>query len=184
MNHFGLLFLFRELRKHLIVLLAIAPLTSIAAAGNSHQNAAEEFLELTQIQRQLDVIAQQLLIPTASRLNKLQVNEAQAEIIKGYYDEIATLLKESISWENNKDSYIKIYTQHFSEKELNEITSFLSSDVGKKYLSNTNAINKEIAALTLEMVENLNPEIQERLQEMVERLRKVTPTAEPTSNGE
>ena len=88
----------------------------------SHRKAAENLLLVMEVEKSLPKIADQVVE------NQLQHNPQlapQREILQRF-------LTKYLNWESVKEDTITAYTQEFTEPELQKLTEFYKTPVGKK----------------------------------------------------
>ena len=127
----------------------------VNADENSHKKAANELLVTMGIEKMLE--------QSNERLVSLQV--AKNRQIVGYEDIVKAFYDKHSNWEIIKDDVIKMYTQAFTEQELNELTTFYKSPTGQKALS-------EMPALMVKTIHTGQQNIKDNLPELKKEIEK------------
>lgn len=68
-------------------------------------------------------------------------------------------MREEYSWEKIKPSYMKIYTETFSQDEIYGLIDFFSSPVGKSYLKKMPEADMKLMAPFAEMMQDYYPKM-------------------------
>ena len=103
------------------VALVLAPVIAVGDE-HSHRKAAENLLIAMEVDKSLPKIADQVVE------NQLQHNPqlaAQREVLQRF-------LTQYVHWESVKEDTISAYTREFTEPELQQLTEFYATPVGKK----------------------------------------------------
>jgi hypothetical protein len=88
----------------------------------SHRKAAENLLIVMEVDKNLPLLAEQLV---ESQLKQNPQLASQRDIFQKFFTKY-------LSWESVKEDTITAYTQEFTEPELKKITDFYKTPVGKK----------------------------------------------------
>jgi uncharacterized protein len=88
----------------------------------SHRKAAENLLIVMEVDKNLPLLAEQLV---ESQLKQNPQLASQRDIFQKFFTKY-------LSWESVKDDTITAYTQEFTEPELKKLTDFYKTHVGKK----------------------------------------------------
>jgi len=105
----------------IMVALGLSPVVALGDA-QSHRKAAENLLLVMEVEKSLPQIAEQVVE------NQLQQNPqlaAQREVLQRF-------LTQYVNWESVKEDTITAYTQEFTEPELQKLTEFYKTPLGKK----------------------------------------------------
>lgn len=155
---------------NLRILLATALLcfASFAHADEaSHQKAVENLLDTMHAEKLIDGVREQVFSQLSTQINaalaKGDFNEAQKATAQRYAKKQIDLLGETLSWPKMKAFQISIYTQTFSEAEINEMTAFYKTPLGQKILER----QPKLMAVAMK-------EIQGQLQAMVPKLEELS----------
>ena len=100
------------------------------AQEDTHRKLAEEFLSLTKVDQQMQMMLDQMKTMQTEQLS----NEENSKEALAVQDEMYKVMSDAFRWEKIKDKYIGIYVSEFSEDDLKEIIAFYKSPVGQKFL--------------------------------------------------
>ena len=107
-----------------MVMLIAAGATAVHADEASHRQAVEQLFELTAMQQKID----------ESVASVLALQLAQNPGLKPHQDVVNEFLERHIGWGSLKDALIGMYTQEFTEQEVNDMNTFYSSPTGQKVI--------------------------------------------------
>jgi hypothetical protein len=134
----------------------------VRADENSHKKAANELLVTMDIQKMLE--------KSNARMVTLQL--ARNRKIAGYENVLNTFYNKYSNWDIVKDDVIKMYTEKFTEAELNELTKFYKSPVGQKALAEIPTLMLHTIAAGQKNIEKNLPELQQEIQQLQEEKKK------------
>lgn len=156
----------------LCILCLLLYVTGLSATTQSHTQAAIKLLEVTQSQSLTDGMVdemKQLLsdIPIGDDLTGQQQKLFETFQIKMYL-----LIDTRLSWDTLKSDYAAIYTESYSEDELNQLIDFYESPIGKKLLTNSATINEALANIPQNNLNILMTEMQSAAQAVMHEINE------------
>lgn len=137
-----------------VLLLTVVPLSALADEA-SHRQAAEELLKAADGQKIMQTAIDQML--------EAQI-KAQPRMAK-YRGVMRKFLNKYLGYESLKDDMIKLYTEEFTEKELQEITAFYRTPTGKKAIAKMPSLMSKGAQLGLKKVMDHQDELRKLIAE-------------------
>ena len=140
--------------------------SSYAQDGSSHNKAAQAVMEATGATSSLDQILPQL---AAFAKAGLIANRPDIETeISALVDEIAISLAPRRG--ALEQEIVAVYTENFTQQELEQISGFFSSDTGQKFLEQTPLLFKEIDEISAVWRNGVNRDLNKLVQEkMIEK---------------
>lgn len=145
-----------------IVLFQPAPARADEA---SHRKAVESLFALMGMENVLTQSIDQMLAM------QVQQNPSLAQ----YQPQMKAFLSKYMSWASLKDDMAKIYMAEFSESELNELTKFYQTPLGKKTIQKMPGLMAKGAEIGQKRVQDHLPELQAAL-----AAEKTTPAEKKT----
>ena len=133
-----------------IVLLQPAPARADEA---SHRKAVEALFGLMEMDS--------LLSQSVDKMLEMQVQQNPALV--PYQAKMKAFLNKYMSWASLKDDMAKLYMAEFSESELNELTKFYQTPLGKKTVQKMPALMARGAEIGQKRVQEHLPELQTAL---------------------
>jgi hypothetical protein len=126
---------------------------TIRADEASHRKAVESLFALMEMESLLSQSIDQMLAMQVQQNPALAPYQAQMKAFLGKY----------MSWASLKEDMAKIYMAEFSESELNELTKFYQTPVGKKAVRKMPALMAKGAEMGQKRVQDHLPELQAAL---------------------
>jgi len=134
----------------------------VNADENSHKKAANELLVTMGIEKMLEQSNEKTVSFQVAKNRKIVGYE---DLVKAFYDKYS-------NWEVIKDDVIKMYTQSFTEQELNELTAFYKSPTGQKALSTMPTLMVKTIHIGQQNIKEHLPELQKEIEKRTEENKK------------
>ena len=106
----------------LIVMAVVLTHTVAVGDDKSHRKAAETLLIMTNVDKSLPKMVEQVLA------SQLQQNPQ----LTPYREVMQRFLNKYMNWESLKEEVMTAYTQEFTEPELKQLTAFYKTPLGQK----------------------------------------------------
>ncbi len=90
------------------------------------------------------------------------------QLLPQFTNQLQRVLTEELSWKKQKDSYLRIYRENFTQEEVDGLIAFYQSPAGKAFLKKMPVVQDASKRVALERV----PAITQRLQEISAQLQK------------
>lgn len=162
------------MKKFFISLAIVCLMSSTAwAATNSHRQAAEELLKVSDLKNTMDRMIVQMV--------ELQLQ--QKPVMVPYRDVMLQFFNKYLSYGSIKYDFIDIYTEEFSEKELREIIRFYKTPVGKKTITKLPILMQKGAQVGMSKVKSHQNELREMLEAETKRLEAENKASAPASGS-
>lgn len=140
------------------------------ADSASHAAQAERFLELVNADRIAVPVYAQVQQMFAERFEQTQAPESKRGLLESYQSKADAALDKAIGWEQVKPDLVALYTETFSEPELDQLNEFYESELGKKMLTQLPQLNARSAQVTQSKLESAVPQVNKLLAEMTAEL--------------
>jgi hypothetical protein len=137
----------------------------------------EQFLQLSNAQQALtsviDLMKSQMKSGLAQELggDPSPTPEKQKQL-DAFQEKLMGILTDAISWDRVKPDYIRIYSEAFSEKELDDLIVFYQSSTGKAMVSKMPQIIAKSGEVGQQRVAAVVPQLQKLIQDFVEQQHK------------
>ncbi len=168
------------------ICLVLLASTVTSADEGSERKAVLKLLEITnarsmtdQLMKSIETMMTREFETAASDLTpegREALTEVRKDSLKWIFD--------NLSWDQMRDMYIDIYTQVFTEDEINEIVQFYQSPLGRKMLKKM----PELMRLTLEKsqvrIQKKMPLFQKKLQKTLSELEAKYNNKSPRKQSE
>lgn len=154
-----------------IALCIVAAVIPANAQELTKQAKIERILELTNSQASVDKMLDQMTgmitaqmkaqMPKATPEQLAQVQEMQTRVME--------LVKSRMSLTKMREQYVKIYTELYSDDEINGMLAFYDSPAGRGFLQKTPLLAERMMAASQTQMGDLMPEIMRIVQESARR---------------
>ena len=138
----------------IVIALSLLQPSALRADEASHKKAAESLLVLMGMETLLGQSVDQMLA--------MQVQQNPA--IAPYQAQMKTFLNKYMSWPSLKDDMAKVYMTEFTEPELNDLSKFYQTPLGKKTVQKMPALMAKGAEMGQKRMQEHLPELQAAIQ--------------------
>jgi hypothetical protein len=138
----------------ILMALSLLQPSALRADEVSHKKAAESLLALMGMETLLSQSVDQMLA--------MQVQQNPA--VAPYQAQMKTFLSKYMSWSSLKDDMAQIYMTEFTEAELNDLTKFYQTPLGKKTVQKMPALMAKGAEMGQKRMQEHLPELQAAIQ--------------------
>jgi hypothetical protein len=161
--------------KQFFVGLAIACMMSstVWASSNSHRQAAEELLKVSDLKSTMDRMIVQMV--------EMQIR--QKPVMAPYRDVLLQFFNKYLSYGSIKYDFVDIYTEEFNEQELREIVRFYKTPVGKKTITKLPILMQKGAQVGMSKVKSHQNELREMLETESKRLEAENKGSTPAKSS-
>lgn len=135
--------------------LALLWACGMASDADSHRLAVEKLFELTRMQEKIDT--------SVNNVVAMQLNQDPA--MREHEALLSDFMERQIGWSGLKGPLVDMYTQAFTEEELDNINAFYSSPAGRKLIEQLP-----------ELIKRRDQLAKQRMQDNIGELRKAIET--------
>ncbi len=160
------------LYKVILVMLVLCFSSFALADTASHRQAAEELLLLTNVDKIMNPLRQQVQQMQNNRLQQMDLPPEAYEIAEKYLKRINALMTREFQWERMKNDFIDLYTDIFSEPEIRGLIEFYKTPFGTKLIEKTPLLMQKSMQLGQQRTMKIMPEIDAITNEMIDELQK------------
>ncbi len=164
----GIIHMFKKIIPLAICLLAVS--TTVSAEQPSARSV-DQLMKLTEVNNMVDSLYGRVGQMFQGYAQQLQVTEAERPIVDKYFKQSIELMKKNVTWDQLQAPMRDVYTNHFTESEVNELIRFYSSDVGKSLVQKLPNVMNESMGITQMAMQNVMPQIQSVTNDMVQELK-------------
>ena len=124
----------------------------------------DKLLITMNIDKQMDTMFNQMKAMIASQLPPAATEQQKARYMD-MQDKVLDLIKSRMSWEKMRPQYIKLYSDTFSDDEIDGLVAFYESPAGKAMLTKMPVVLSKSMALSQGIVQELMPQIRDYMKE-------------------
>jgi uncharacterized protein len=133
------------------------------------QNSAKDakigqLLVSMNLDKQMDVVFTQMKAMFASQLPKDATDEQKAKFSE-VQGKILDLVKSRMSWEKMRPQYVKLYSETFTDEEIDGLVTFYESPAGKAMLEKMPVLMTKSMAMAQEVMKEIMPQAQQMMKD-------------------
>jgi hypothetical protein len=144
---------------------------ALALADEASKTAKiEEMMQITNMDRITAQMIEQIKTMLSSQLGSMPAearpaaDEMQQRMMK--------LLADRLNWDKAKPAYIKLYSETFTESEIDGIVGFYKSPPGQAMLSKMPVLMQKSMAVGQQLMGDVMPEIERMAEELKQKYQK------------
>lgn len=164
--------------RTLLALLLITPLFAHADEA-SKKAKVEELMQLTNVNQlmpqMLGQVSERMKASAAEQSANLKLTPAQQTVYDDYQQKISNLITGSVNWDKMKPIMIQVYTETYTEEELDGILSFYRSPAGKAMVAKAPQLMSKSMTLMMQQMSTLQPQIEQLTKDFAEQMQKSGP---------
>ena len=111
------------------------------------------------------------------------VTAEQQAIIDEFPARLAPIMKEEMSWATMQPQMAALYSDVFTQEEIDGLISFYQSPTGRVMVSKMPQIMQKSMALTQQMMMQALPRVQAAMQDVLKQARVQAPAPQPKDKG-
>jgi hypothetical protein len=172
--------------KHKSLLAASALLclaASVAYADEATKTAkVEEFLRLSKVDEKLrqgmDLAMRQVKAGVVQQIMGVKLPPDQETALGEFQDKVARIVSDALAWEKLKPAYVKLFTEAYSEAELDDIIAFYRSPTGQSMVAKAPSLMAKASEIAQQRLATVMPELQALTRDFGAQAAKTTQPAE------
>jgi len=155
--------------KYLFTFVLSLLLSTLAYAEPPSPESVDKLLTLVRTEKLLDSVLQNVEGMMKSSINRSyqgkQITPEARKTTEAFTEKVLVLIKEELSWEKMKPLYIQIYSESFTQEEIDGLLVFYASPVGQAYVEKLPAVTQKSMALTQAHMAPLMQRVQEAMRQ-------------------
>jgi hypothetical protein len=148
--------------KKIAALLSLLLLSIAAQAAKPTEESINKLLSVTQAEKMMDSIKPQI----SAMMKNVELQAAQGKvpspadqkIIDKFHAKAISIVSENLTMAKLKPMYIRVYSETFSQEDINSLIAFYESPTGKMFVAKMPAVMQSLMA---EMPKAMAPMMQE-----------------------
>ena len=158
--------------KRLTALLATLLIGTSAHAAPPSTASVDELLSVTRSEKLLASVQQNLDTAVrnamAQSLQDKSLTPRGQKVMDNFMHEYMGIMKEELSWDRFKDTYARIYSETFTQEEVDGLLAFYRSPAGQAMIDKMPLVMQKSMALTQERMGPLVQRLQAALKKATE----------------
>jgi uncharacterized protein len=156
--------------KSRIILTFLLMFWPLSALADQQTELAEEFMELTHVNKMMAQIEDQVVQMQDQILAHMQIPEGKEEEVATFQKEVQAKVQEIMDFEEMRGEYLELFTSVYSEQELREMVQFFKSPAGQNMLEKQSMVIQQALEISQNRVGMLIPELQRMTEEFEQSL--------------
>lgn len=154
------------------VLIGVLLLMPLCAQANDDAKRAkiERILQVTKVESMVDNMYAQVDAALVGMAQELGIQASEQVVFDRYMSKVAAAMAEQMTWAKIKEPTIDIYMKHYSEKEIDDMLVFYSSDSGKAIIEKMPKVMEESLLLSQSMLRDFMPKMKQLSLELSQEL--------------
>jgi len=163
--------------KKIIGLIAVGWVLSgvvVPAQESSRRALAEELLNVMNVKVSIENSFAMIKRMIPAQMEQMRQSTGQTNLpanVGSGQEKIMDMVSQELNWDNLKDSYVTIYAESFTAKELQGAIAFYKSPEGQAFITKQPELMKRSMELTQKLMAKVMPKIQAMTKEMIESNR-------------
>jgi uncharacterized protein len=163
--------------------LALALLASMPAFGEETPAREETIRELLEVTRaktlagaaygQLDAYMDKVMLEAKGNA---QLNAEQERLTAELRTKMTAMVHAMLDWEQLEPFYIQLYSETFSQSEIEGLLAFYKTDAGKALITKLPALTQNLTQRMLERMQELMPKVRAVAEEYAEKIKEAAKT--------
>ncbi|MDD3118613.1 MAG: DUF2059 domain-containing protein [Victivallales bacterium] len=148
-------------------------------AGNK-EKLVEEMLVLSGIPDRLNQVTSQVIkVQTDVISQQSDLSPERKQQIIAFQKQVMSKVMATLGWDKIKNDYIKIYSEVYTEDELNAVIAFMKSPAGRKMREKSPQLMEKAMRLAQRKMQTLLPELQQMERDFAARTKASKKAAAP-----
>src|SRR6185437_11396519 len=155
-------------------LLALFTLSAAAQAATPSEASINRLLDDMHVEKVIDAVRPQL--DNLMKQSEQQATGGKApsaadqKILDKFHTKVVGIINANLTMEKLRPLYVRVYSQSFSQEEIDGLTTFLESPAGKAYVNKLPAVMQSVMAEMPTMMAPMTRDIQSAAKEMGDEL--------------
>ena len=163
--------------KRIALLLSLLSLTlSPALAEAPSRESVIKLLEVTNISEVIESMQTQMDTVFTGMLNQAFSRESlspeKKEIVMDLAKEVSKQYKEELSWGKVRETYVQIYSEIYTQLEVDAQIEFYESEVGQSVVSKNSSLTEKSMAAMQQRVAPVMQNLQKTVQDVINRAKE------------
>lgn len=167
----------------LLALFLLAPLAAHAqeTTSSSKQAKVEELLQLTRMDhlmsQMIDQMTARMKASADQQAATMNFTPEQKTIYDDYQQKLNQLLASYLNWDKMKPVMVQVYSDTYTDDELNGILNFYRSPAGQAMVAKSPQLMNKTMSAMMQQMGALQPQVQQLSKDFAEKMQqKAAPT--------
>ncbi|WP_260703392.1 DUF2059 domain-containing protein [Edaphobacter flagellatus] len=161
------------------LLLALALPAAAHADDASKRAKAEELVRITKMDQLMDKVMGQMSdrmkAMTAQQTAQIQATPEQQKLIDDFQAKVQQIIQGAISWDKLKPVILQVYSETYTDDELDGIISFYHSPAGQALIAKSPELMTRTMDLMQKQMVTIQPQIQQAAEDFGRKMKATGP---------
>lgn len=172
------------MKRLFFLLLLSLPLSSIAHADEASKRAKiEELIQLTKLDQLLSQTSSQMTARMKQSAAQQNARHAftpeQQKAVDLYIAQVQTITQNAVSWEKIKPMVLQVYSETYTDQELDGILAFYHSPAGQALIAKSPQLMSRTMQLVNTQITEVQPQIQKANEEFTQKMKELNSSPAP-----
>ncbi len=158
------------------ILAGLLLLGASPAAEPDKRAIAEELLALTNVEKSVASVRDQMQATIAAQVRSMEIPEGMHASVERYQQQVHDLLAEELSFAKLKPTYLDIYAATFTTDELEGLVAFYKSAAGQAYARKLPALTKQMLEAAQYQMKALAPRLKKMNDDFLAEIKQGPPS--------
>jgi hypothetical protein len=159
------------MKKTASLTLAVLLLSAVAAFAGSREDLARQMLRLTDMQKLMDQVVDQVQQIQLAQLESLDIPADKREQTTAFQNRLMKKVFDAMSWQVMEPEYVKLFADVYSEEELKAIVAFFKSPAGQSMLNKQPELLQKSMSLSQQRMQAVMPELQRMIRDFSQEMK-------------
>ena len=172
----------------ILTILAVAALLVVRVHAEApSRKSINRLLEVTQASKlsatMSDQMTQMMEGSIGQAMGGKDLSAAESQAAEKMMKDLSAQIKDAVSFEHTRDIYVQVYSETFTQEEVDGLIAFFSSPIGQSYITKTPLIAQRTSALMQERMGAIMQKLEKSISDATSQLEKSSDAAaSPNSN--
>ena len=156
--------------KNVLLVHILCSLSLLAHADGTKRETVEELLRLTNADAIIDSAYAQTDQVLQNMGRQLGIRPSEQAIFDRFTSRVAEQMRKEMTWEKMKEPMIQVYMKHYTEKEMQDMIAFYSTDTGRSMVQKMPAVMQDSMLVSQQLLMEFMPQVQTLSRELRQEL--------------
>lgn len=164
------------MKKLIPTLILSATICMPAFAQQASKESVKELLKITKSEQLIDQMSEQMNMMMSSSIEQMtqgqNLTTKQELAIINYSQELAKIMQQDLTWAKLEPDMIKIYTEEFTQQEINGMLEFYKTPVGQSTINKMPIIMQKSMQIGYKQMNEVTPKIMKAVEKLEKEMQE------------
>ena len=168
-----------------VFVLALAVVPCARADEASKRAKVQELVTVMHMDRLMDQMVDAIKSQTEQMMQQLpgadSMTPEQKKIMADYQAKTLQIVLDSMGWKTMEPEFVTLYTQNFTEEEIDGMVAFYKSPTGQSVLNKMPQLMTAAMQLTQSRMVDIQPKLKALTEDLTKQLEEATPKSQEST---